>query len=136
MSNKLSVLSGTEIVSQCSLKFYIPFLFSHYKKFVSGVIIKVPTLFLYADLFIFCISNAPSFSAGETPESSDSGLAAPLDPPATVDTAAPEEQVGPVLSSLRLENQLLRSEVSSLNQEMASLVQRTKDTQEGEITAT
>ncbi|KAI4905023.1 hypothetical protein NFI96_020183 [Prochilodus magdalenae] len=70
------------------------------------------------------------FSQGDSPESSDSGLAAPLDPPATVDTAAPEEQVGQVMSSLRLENQLLRSEVSSLNQELASFVQRAKDTQE------
>lgn len=35
------------------------------------------------------------------------------------------------MSSLRLENQLLRSEVSSLNQEMASVIQRAKDLQEG-----
>ncbi|XP_066535304.1 golgin subfamily A member 5 [Hoplias malabaricus] len=70
------------------------------------------------------------FSQGDTPESSDSGLAAPLDPPPAVDTAAPEEQVGQVMSSLRLENQLLRSEVSSLNQEMASLIQRAKNTQD------
>ncbi|XP_069772322.1 golgin subfamily A member 5 [Narcine bancroftii] len=34
------------------------------------------------------------------------------------------------LSNLRLENQLLRSEVNSLNQEMASLIQRSKQTQE------
>ncbi|XP_045864816.1 golgin subfamily A member 5 [Meles meles] len=34
------------------------------------------------------------------------------------------------LSNLRLENQLLRSEVQSLNQEMASLLQRSKETQE------
>ncbi|XP_006839693.1 PREDICTED: golgin subfamily A member 5 [Chrysochloris asiatica] len=34
------------------------------------------------------------------------------------------------LSSLRLENQLLRNEVQSLNQEMASLIQRSKETQE------
>ncbi|XP_008070804.1 golgin subfamily A member 5 isoform X2 [Carlito syrichta] len=34
------------------------------------------------------------------------------------------------LSNLRLENQLLRNEVQSLNQEMASLLQRSKDTQE------
>nr|XP_033807130.1 golgin subfamily A member 5 isoform X2 [Geotrypetes seraphini] len=34
------------------------------------------------------------------------------------------------LSNLRLENQLLRNEVQSLNQEMASLIQRSKDTQE------
>lgn len=35
------------------------------------------------------------------------------------------------LSNLRLENQLLRNEVQSLNQEMASLLQRAKETQEG-----
>ncbi|XP_022540807.2 golgin subfamily A member 5 [Astyanax mexicanus] len=75
--------------------------------------------------------SARDFSQGDTPESSDSGLAAALDPPpVTVDSAAPEEQVGQVLSNLRLENQLLRSEVTSLNQEMASLVQRAKNTQE------
>uniref|UniRef100_W5LIN8 Golgin subfamily A member 5 n=1 Tax=Astyanax mexicanus TaxID=7994 RepID=W5LIN8_ASTMX len=75
--------------------------------------------------------SARDFSQGDTPESSDSGLAAALEPPpATVDSAAPEEQVGQVLSNLRLENQLLRSEVTSLNQEMASLVQRAKNTQE------
>ncbi|XP_069064313.1 golgin subfamily A member 5 [Pleurodeles waltl] len=34
------------------------------------------------------------------------------------------------LSNLRLENQLLRNEVQSLNQEMATLVQRAKETQE------
>ncbi|XP_078262910.1 golgin subfamily A member 5 [Rhinoraja longicauda] len=34
------------------------------------------------------------------------------------------------LSNLRLENQLLRSEVNSLNQEMAALIQRSKQTQE------
>lgn len=35
------------------------------------------------------------------------------------------------LSNLRLENQLLRNEVQSLNQEMASLLQRARETQEG-----
>jgi hypothetical protein len=35
------------------------------------------------------------------------------------------------LSSLELENKLLRSEVASLNQEMASVIQRAKDAQEG-----
>lgn len=34
------------------------------------------------------------------------------------------------LSNLRLENQLLRNEVNSLNQEMAALIQRSKQTQE------
>lgn len=37
------------------------------------------------------------------------------------------------LSNLRLENQLLRNEVQSLNQEMASLIQRSKETQEGTV---
>ncbi|XP_056152451.1 golgin subfamily A member 5 isoform X2 [Lampris incognitus] len=65
----------------------------------------------------------------DTPESSDSGLAPPQtsgrpDPPPA------EEPHSQVLSSLRLENQLLRSEVASLNQEMASLIQRAKDMQE------
>lgn len=42
-----------------------------------------------------------------------------------------EESQSQVLSNLRLENQLLRSEVASLNQEMASVIQRAKDSQEG-----
>ncbi|CAJ1074778.1 golgin subfamily A member 5 [Xyrichtys novacula] len=68
----------------------------------------------------------------ETPESSDSGLAVPqesskqeLPPP-----PPSEEPQSQILSSLRLENQLLRSEVTSLNQEMASVIQRAKDLQE------
>ncbi|XP_067100077.1 golgin subfamily A member 5 [Osmerus mordax] len=70
----------------------------------------------------------------DTPESSDSGLAAPQDP-GPQEPAPPEEPQGPelqgqVMSSLRLENQLLRSEVTSLNQEMASIIQRAKDIQE------
>ncbi|XP_018537164.1 LOW QUALITY PROTEIN: golgin subfamily A member 5 [Lates calcarifer] len=66
----------------------------------------------------------------DTPESSDSGLAVPQEssrqelPPPT------EEPQSQVLSSLRLENQLLRSEVASLNQEMASVIQRAKDLQD------
>ncbi|KAG8430351.1 hypothetical protein GDO86_017936 [Hymenochirus boettgeri] len=44
--------------------------------------------------------------------------------------AAPGDQKSQELSSLRLENQLLRNEVQSLNQEMASLLQRSKETQE------
>ncbi|RVE57579.1 hypothetical protein OJAV_G00217570 [Oryzias javanicus] len=67
----------------------------------------------------------------DTPEGSDSSLALLQDsskhgtppPPA-------EEPPSQVLSSLRLENQLLRSEVASLNQEMASVIQRAKDLQE------
>uniref|UniRef100_A0AAQ5XJ20 Golgin subfamily A member 5 n=1 Tax=Amphiprion ocellaris TaxID=80972 RepID=A0AAQ5XJ20_AMPOC len=41
-----------------------------------------------------------------------------------------EEPQNQILSSLRLENQLLRSEVASLNQEMASVIQRAKDLQD------
>lgn len=72
-------------------------------------------------------------SLGDTTESSDSGLAAAApDVQAIVESSSPqEEQLSQVMSGLRLENQLLRSEVSSLNQEMASLVQRAKETQEG-----
>ncbi|KAL6105203.1 golga5 [Pungitius sinensis] len=71
----------------------------------------------------------------DTPESSDSGLAVlldssrqdpspPLPPPST------EEPQSHILSSLRLENQMLRCEVASLNQEMASVIQRAKDLQD------
>ncbi|XP_074547335.1 golgin subfamily A member 5 [Halichoeres trimaculatus] len=76
----------------------------------------------------------------ETHESPDSGLAVPqessrqetpLPPPSSSSPPAPsEEPQSQILSSLRLENQLLRSEVSSLNQEMASVIQRAKDLQE------
>uniref|UniRef100_A0A8C5N993 Golgin subfamily A member 5 n=1 Tax=Gouania willdenowi TaxID=441366 RepID=A0A8C5N993_GOUWI len=41
-----------------------------------------------------------------------------------------QEAQSQVLSSLRLENQLLRSEVTSLNQEMASIIQRAKHLQD------
>lgn len=69
----------------------------------------------------------------DTPDSSDSGLAAPQEssmqepPPPPPPTEEPQSQI---LSSLRLENQLLRSEVASLNQEMASVIQRAKDLQD------
>ncbi|KAK5857956.1 hypothetical protein PBY51_011164 [Eleginops maclovinus] len=77
----------------------------------------------------------------DTPESSDSGLAVPqesirqeppLPPLLPHPAAAPpaEEPQSQILSSLRLENQLLRSEVSSLNQEMVSVIQRAKDLQD------
>lgn len=76
----------------------------------------------------------PELATTDTPESSDSGLAVPqetsreelpLPPPPT------EEPQSQILSSLRLENQLLRSEVASLNREMASVIQRAKDLQDG-----
>uniref|UniRef100_A0A8C2YZL7 Golgin subfamily A member 5 n=1 Tax=Cyclopterus lumpus TaxID=8103 RepID=A0A8C2YZL7_CYCLU len=50
---------------------------------------------------------------------------APSTPPST--RGEPQSHI---LSSLRLENQLLRSEVASLNQEMASVIQRAKDLQD------
>ncbi|KAL4656206.1 golgin subfamily A member 5 [Arapaima gigas] len=65
----------------------------------------------------------------DTPESSDSGLAGPQEPHQE-DQVPTEELQSQVMSSLRLENQLLRSEVASLNQEMATLIQRAKDAQE------
>ncbi|KAM6275138.1 golgin subfamily A member 5 [Porphyrio hochstetteri] len=74
----------------------------------------------------------------ETPDSSDSGLGAPVDgvkdsPPGAGDNpslSASDDFKSHELSNLRLENQLLRNEVQSLNQEMASLIQRSKETQE------
>ncbi|XP_035023361.1 golgin subfamily A member 5 [Hippoglossus stenolepis] len=67
----------------------------------------------------------------ETPESSDSGLAVPQDLLSRQEPPPPtEEPQSQILSSLRLENQLLRSEVASLNQEMASVIQRAKDLQD------
>ncbi|XP_065822615.1 golgin subfamily A member 5 [Labrus bergylta] len=68
----------------------------------------------------------------ETPEGSDSGFALPQEssrqePPPPPPTEEPQSQI---LSSLRLENQLLRSEVASLNQEMASVIQRAKSLQD------
>nr|XP_046268366.1 golgin subfamily A member 5 [Scatophagus argus] len=70
----------------------------------------------------------------DTSESSDSGLAVPQEsskeeapPPPPLPT---EEPQGQILSSLRLENQLLRNEVASLNQELASVIQRAKDLQD------
>uniref|UniRef100_UPI003AB06544 golgin subfamily A member 5 n=1 Tax=Centroberyx gerrardi TaxID=166262 RepID=UPI003AB06544 len=65
----------------------------------------------------------------DTPESSDSGLAPPQET-SRQEPQPTEEPQSQVLSSLRLENQLLRNEVASLNQEMASLIQRAKDLQD------
>ncbi|CAG5866784.1 unnamed protein product [Menidia menidia] len=66
----------------------------------------------------------------DTPESSDSGLAAPQESSRQEPPPPAEEPQSQVLSSLRLENQLLRSEVASLNQEMAAVIQRAKDLQD------
>ncbi|XP_050753988.1 golgin subfamily A member 5 isoform X1 [Gymnogyps californianus] len=75
---------------------------------------------------------------GKTPDSSDSGLGAQGDgvkgssPSAVTNPSlsANDDFKSHELSNLRLENQLLRNEVQSLNQEMASLIQRSKETQE------
>ncbi|PKK31757.1 golgin A5 [Columba livia] len=74
----------------------------------------------------------------ETPDSSDSGLGAQgdgmkdssLSAVPNPGLSANDDLKSHELSNLRLENQLLRNEVQSLNQEMASLVQRSKETQE------
>ncbi|XP_045918259.1 golgin subfamily A member 5 [Micropterus dolomieu] len=66
----------------------------------------------------------------DTPESSDSGLAVLQESSRQEPLPPTEEPQSQILSSLRLENQLLRSEVASLNQEMASIIQRAKDLQD------
>ncbi|XP_055989491.1 golgin subfamily A member 5 [Sorex fumeus] len=65
-------------------------------------------------------------SQEDSAKQNESSTAAYTDPsPASSDDGKSHE-----LSNLRLENQLLRNEVQSLNQEMASLLQRSKETQE------
>ncbi|KFP29718.1 Golgin subfamily A member 5, partial [Colius striatus] len=84
--------------------------------------------------------NSTRSQGNETPESSDSGLGAQGvsvkdSSPGAVANPSPsanEDLKSHELSNLRLENQLLRNEVQSLNQEMASLIQRSKETQEVE----
>lgn len=78
-----------------------------------------------------------SLSAG-TPSSSSSGLETDADvkkelPPSAEanPSLAPNDSTSHELSNLRLENQLLRNEVQSLNQEMAALIQRAAETQKG-----
>ncbi|XP_071355136.1 golgin subfamily A member 5 isoform X2 [Trachinotus anak] len=66
----------------------------------------------------------------DTSESSDSGLPVPQESSRQEPPPPTEEPQSQILSSLRLENQLLRSEVASLNQEMASVIQRAKDLQD------
>ncbi|XP_062974049.1 golgin subfamily A member 5 [Elgaria multicarinata webbii] len=72
----------------------------------------------------------------ETPDSSSSGLETDVevkkDSPQVAEanrSLTPTDSKSHELSNLRLENQLLRNEVQSLNQEMASLIQRGKETQ-------
>lgn len=75
-------------------------------------------------------------SHADAPDSLNLGLDAPVEPQAAQELPPKEhlqqQQQGheQVISNLRLENQLLRNEVSSLNQEMASLIQRAKSMQE------
>ncbi|XP_032633339.1 golgin subfamily A member 5 [Chelonoidis abingdonii] len=74
----------------------------------------------------------------ETPDGSDSGLDtqvcvtkdSSLNTTTNPSLSANDDCKSHELSNLRLENQLLRNEVQSLNQEMASLIQRSKETQE------
>ncbi|NXS10922.1 GOGA5 protein, partial [Neodrepanis coruscans] len=82
--------------------------------------------------------NSIRSQGNETPDSSDSGLGAQgngmkdssLSAVTNPNLSANDDSKSHELSNLRLENQLLRSEVQSLNQEMASLIQRSKETQE------
>ena len=56
--------------------------------------------------------------------------------PTASDNSAPETDTqdggDTRVSALELENRLLKNEISSLNQEMASVIQRAKDSQAGE----
>ncbi|NXL27484.1 GOGA5 protein, partial [Glaucidium brasilianum] len=82
--------------------------------------------------------NSMRSQGNETPDSSDSGLGAQggavkdasLSAVSNPSVSANDDLKSHELSNLRLENQLLRNEVQSLNQEMASLIQRSKETQE------
>ena len=52
------------------------------------------------------------------------------------DSSSDHQGDGPTqqqLSSLELENRLLKNEVASLNQEMSSLINRAKDSQDGKL---
>lgn len=74
--------------------------------------------------------NSAKELSQDTPEGSDSDLAVPQESSRQEPPPPSEEPQSQILSSLRLENQLLRSEVASLNQEMASVIQRAKDLQD------
>ncbi|KAM4662172.1 golgin subfamily A member 5 isoform 1-T2 [Discoglossus pictus] len=85
------------------------------------------------------ISTKTQALTGGAPDDSQTGLTAQVDgveedklseTASTSSHATNGDQKSHELSNLRLENQLLRSEVQSLNQEMASLIQRSKETQE------
>lgn len=79
-------------------------------------------------------SSTRDHNNADVPESLNLEMDAPAEPQ-TAPVIPPQDQLQQqgqeqVISSLRLENQLLRNEVCSLNQEMASLIQRAKDMQE------
>ncbi|XP_017274826.1 golgin subfamily A member 5 isoform X2 [Kryptolebias marmoratus] len=74
--------------------------------------------------------NSTKYPSQDTSESSESGSAPPQESSRQEPPPPPEGPQNQIVSSLRLENQLLRSEVASLNQEMASVIQRAKDLQD------
>ncbi|KTF75710.1 hypothetical protein cypCar_00021327 [Cyprinus carpio] len=76
-------------------------------------------------------------SQADIHESLNPGLDVPAEaqpaldvPPQELQQLQQQQGQEQVISNLRLENQLLRNEVSSLNQEMATLIQRAKNMQE------
>lgn len=71
------------------------------------------------------VDSAPGKQEESSKEDASSAAASADHSAASSDDSKSHE-----LSNLRLENQLLRNEVQSLNQEMASLLQRSKETQE------
>ncbi|XP_058843520.1 golgin subfamily A member 5-like isoform X2 [Acipenser ruthenus] len=77
-------------------------------------------------------TGTPSNKTSEDGSSKDHGQEPAKEVSASVGSSlsVKDESQTQVLSNLRLENQLLRNEVSSLNQEMASLIQRSKEMQE------
>ncbi|XP_036738027.1 golgin subfamily A member 5 isoform X2 [Manis pentadactyla] len=76
-------------------------------------------------------SNSNNSDSGhEAQEDSSKENASSNTPCADHNPAPTDDGKSHELSNLRLENQLLRNEVQSLNQEMASLLQRSKETQE------
>uniref|UniRef100_A0A671L4M5 Golgin subfamily A member 5 n=1 Tax=Sinocyclocheilus anshuiensis TaxID=1608454 RepID=A0A671L4M5_9TELE len=83
------------------------------------------------------LSSLSNSSHTDVQENLNPGLDAPTEAQPALEISPQElqqqqQQQGQeqVISNLRLENQLLRSEVSSLNQEMASVIQRAKNMQE------
>ncbi|CAL9686866.1 unnamed protein product [Knipowitschia caucasica] len=75
-------------------------------------------------------SSLSSLSALSNKTSEESSAKEPGQEQSHPEAIPSEEPQSHVLSSLRLENQLLHSEVASLNQEMASVIQRAKDLQD------